>query len=302
MNRKPNKFIAAILGLLLQPFAFFYVARAKLAFAYMGAQLAVAILNMTYLRTFPVAATALAVSFALACAIHAYRLAKCYDVSRTRPTYSRWHGLLAVLALFVAIPFALRSFVAEPFRFPSGSMLPSIQPGSYLITQKWGYGNYGTFGLKLWQANLSAAVNRGDIMVFEFPPDPSIHYAKRVVGLPGDTVEYINKRLVINGKAVPSGKAASVGDQSGHSLQHERPGSVAHAVILKDDSPSVFPESVRDFPHRDQCAYSETGFRCRVPAEHYFMMGDNRDNSNDSRYWGFVPTPNIVGKVIHVFR
>jgi signal peptidase I len=302
MNKKPNKFIAAILGLLLQPFAMFYVGRAKLVFAYFGAQLAIVIVNMTLLHELPIAAASLAILFALTCAIHAYRLARDYDPNRTRPGYSRWYGLLSTIVLFVAIVFCIRAFVVEPFRFPSGSMLPSVQPGSHFIAQKWGYGNYGTFGLKIWQANVSAAVSRGDILVFEFPVDPSIHYAKRVVGLPGDTVEYTNKALAINGTSVPTTKADSSNDRPGWSIQHERLGAAIHAVMLQDDSPPVLPEGVRDFPHRDRCTYYATGFRCQVPAGHYFVMGDNRDNSNDSRYWGFVPSQNIVGKVIHIFR
>jgi signal peptidase I len=206
----------------------------------------------------------------------------------------------------ILIVFALRSFVMEPFRIPSGSMIPTLKVGDFILVNKY------TWGIRLPVANLKVReINqpqRGDVMVFRYPVDPSLDYIKRVVGLPGDKIEYTqDKRLVINGKKVPwkyehdfDYTKAGLNSVSAK-LYEEQLGEHKHAVLVQPEDPPVHAEQVRSFQNRANCDYNDRGFVCVVPPGHYFMMGDNRDDSTDSRYWGFVPDENIVGKAFFVW-
>ena len=145
---------------------------------------------------------------------------------------------------------------------------------------------------------------RGDVMVFRYPLNASQDYIKRVVGLPGDRIEYVNKQLTINGQPVPIEKTEPYYDPERMRTYPqflERLGDTAHRLIVDD---SVSPGMGREAPgntHPGACQYSGSGVVCRVPAGHYFMMGDNRDNSEDSRFWGFVPDENIVGRAFFIW-
>jgi signal peptidase I len=201
--------------------------------------------------------------------------------------------------------FLLRSFLVEPFKIPSGSMLPTLLIGDFILVNKF------TYGIRLPVLNIKVAdVNqplRGEVMVFRYPENPALDYIKRVVGLPGDKVTYRGKRLWINDTEV---KVAADGEynyvESGLNFVAalrftEQLGTHAHAMIVQPQSPAVQLSGVRFFPFREKCAYNEEGFTCVVPEGHYFLMGDNRDSSSDSRYWGFVPEQNIVGKAFMIW-
>ena len=212
-----------------------------------------------------------------------------------------WLDWTAGLFPVIAVVFLLRSFVAEPFKIPSGSMIPTLQIGDLILVNKYHY------GLRLPVLNTKVTegspVQRGDVVVFRYPPQPSVDYIKRVVGLPGDEVAYLNKQLSINGQPVAREALPEYFDESVmRYFQHGREalGSKPHALIEDKDRPGYIPAAT-EFPFRDQCRYSAEGVVCKVPAGHYFMMGDNRDNSLDSRYWGFVPDQNIVGKAFFVW-
>ena len=200
--RKPKKWVAAALGLFIQPVGMLYVARPGWAAAYFALAVIIVLGNTFMLRGRELAGGLIALLVAMICAIHAYRLARDYRELLRRPWYSRWYGLVGIVAAFAALAFGTRAFLFEPFRFPSGSMAPSIEPRAHLIVRKWGYGNYGTYGIHVMRTGMSSEARRGDIVVFEYPEDTALSYAMRVVGLPGDRISYYNKRLKINDEEV----------------------------------------------------------------------------------------------------
>jgi len=301
--RKPKKWIAAVLGLLIQPAGMLYVARPGWAAAYFALAAIIVLGNMFVLRDRELAGDAIVLLVAMICAIHAYRLARDYRALK-RPWYSRWYGLVGIVAAFAALAFGARAFLFEPFRFPSESMAPSIEPRAHLIVKKWGYGNYGTYGIHAVRTGMSSEVQRGDIVVFEYPEDTSLSYAKRVVGLPGDRISYYNKRLKINDEEIQIRRIGDYvhNDRPIRSHQYlERLGDHEYAILIEPEAPAVVPP-VRAFPLSEYCAHTAEGLSCRVPDGHYFVLGDNRDNSSDSRTWGFVPARNIIGKVQYVLQ
>ena len=198
----------------------------------------------------------------------------------------------------ILLVFLVRSFVVEPFKIPSGSMMPTLLAGDFILVNKF------TYGLRVPILNNTfIEVNqpkRGDVLVFHYPPDPSVDYIKRVVGLPGDKIRYQDKRLTINGKPLEV--------QDGRDYEYVAPGlnimpakqyreqlgEVQHDILtISDVQGSYEPDSIgAKFANNEEIA---------VPPGHYLAMGDNRDNSSDSRVWGFVPERNLVGKAFFIW-
>jgi signal peptidase I len=204
----------------------------------------------------------------------------------------------------IALVFVLRSFLFEPFKIPSGSMLPTLFVGDFILVNKFTYGiRLPIIDKKIISVN---EPQRGDVMVFKYPKDMTQNYIKRIVGTPGDLVKYQNKKLTVNGidaSYVGQNDFLHAGIDLSYSKQFEERFSGIQHKILNDEgkSSAVNLYEPADFPFANQCTYDDAGFTCRVPAGHYFMMGDNRDNSQDSRYWGFVPDQNIVGKAFFIW-
>lgn len=194
----------------------------------------------------------------------------------------------------LAIVLILRSFLVEPFQIPSGSMKPTLEVGDFILVNKFAYG----IRLPVLDTKVIDVEDpqRGDVMVFRYPSDPNINYIKRVIGLPGDRIRYSSdKRLFINGKLVAE------------QLLGAEPGSLGSTLLYKEQLGGV-----EHLIRKEMARYRiEPSREWVVPQGHYFMMGDNRDNSNDSRYWddpripaellGMVPDKNIVGKAFAVW-
>jgi signal peptidase I len=225
-------------------------------------------------------------------------IAQATETILAQPWWLDWTAGLFPVIISV---FFLRSFIVEPFKIPSGSMIPTLLVGDLILVNKFHY------GLRLPVINTKITEGekpqRGDVMVFRYPPKPSLDYIKRVVGLPGDTVAYLNKRLTINGQAVPTDSVPEFFDEDAmryFKQYEEKFGTQSHRVLNDEQRPAFVP-GADQFPGYDNCNYTVEGVSCKVPEGHYFMMGDNRDNSMDSRYWGFVPEKNIVGKAFYVW-
>jgi signal peptidase I len=184
------------------------------------------------------------------------------------------------------IVLLLRSFLVEPFRIPSGSMMPTLLIGDYILVNKYVYGfRLPVLNTKVIQLG---APERGDVVVFRYPEDPSTPFIKRVVGLPGDRIAYHDKALWINDERISQtrvGPYEGVGagtSMTGAALIDEDLYDVKHAILVEPERPSLETETV-------------------VPDGHYFVMGDNRDNSKDSRYWGTVPDDHLIGKAFMIW-
>ena len=215
-----------------------------------------------------------------------------------QPTWIEYSGSFFPV---IALVFFLRSFLYEPFKIPSSSMVPTLVIGDLILVNKYIYGiRLPIINKKIIEINTP---QRGDVMVFKYPLDPSLDYIKRVVGVPGDKIVYKNKRLTVNGTELSYQSLPDYLDEEhlAYSKQYlENLTGVSHK-ILNDERMPPYVQNPSSFPYYEMCTYDLEGFTCKVPAGHYFMMGDNRDNSLDSRYWGFVPDENIVGKAFFVW-
>ena len=204
----------------------------------------------------------------------------------------------------ILVVFLLRSFLFEPFKIPSGSMMPTLLVGDLILVNKFHY------GVRLPVINKKIIANndpqRGDVMVFRYPVDPRVDYIKRVVGVPGDEVAYLNQKLYHQRPAGahrrPQGEFYDE-DSMRYAPQFSEKlgdGRAPHPGRSRGARPST-AATTSAFPCAENCRYQPEGVICKVPPGHYFMMGDNRDNSQDSRFWGFVPDENIVGKAFFVW-
>ncbi|MBA1145497.1 signal peptidase I [Ectothiorhodospiraceae bacterium WFHF3C12] len=193
---------------------------------------------------------------------------------------SWWVDLSRSLFPVILIVLVIRSFAVEPFRIPSGSMVPTLLTGDFILVNKFAY------GLRLPVTHHRIVPigepDRGDVAVFRYPLDESQDYIKRIVGLPGDMVSYRDKRLYINGKLAEQQPVGAWPGPEAAQVREEVLGEVRHQILVHRD-------------HRGQ------DFEYEVPARSYFVMGDNRDRSSDSRFWGAVPAHNLVGQAFFIW-
>lgn len=303
---KPKGWLSILYGFVLQPFTFLYVNKAKLFWFYLILTVLVSLID-TKLHGIPnkeawYQSVYLTWLILIICPLHAFLISRRYDKAQVRKWYASWWATLLCFVVVFILMFLGRIFLFEPFSIPAKSMSPTLNPGDQVIVSKSGYGNYKYLGIQIYKTEPSEALQRGDVVVFQYPQNPSIDYVKRVIGLPGDKVVYRNKSIFIKPSCLdesancPSFKEVEKEykftqneDGSEHEYYQESLGQVSYDIKLKRNH--------IDLANRYFYQVGTQQDEWLIPDNHYFVLGDNRDNSLDSRYWGFVPESNIVGKV-----
>jgi len=288
-NRNPKW--AAGLALFLSPsVATFYLGRGRLGLLYVLADLLVGNVFLFALKYYGIFQPALMfaaviIAYRAGASVHVYMIASRQPPLGRYPWFARFHNVLLLLYIApLVIALAIRNIVVQPFTIPSGSMLPTAQVGDYVFAEKLTYGmsQYSVFGGLGPGIRIGGRLpGRGEIVAFALPSNPRQDWISRVIGLPGDRIQMRGGRLFINGILVERERLEGSEENAPDVTYMERlPGGVEHQVVeVSDEAPG---DNTREF---------------LVPAEHYFMMGDNRDNSNDSRFEvGFVPADNIESR------
>lgn len=281
MEWRPKRWLAVLLNLFISPLGFLYIQRPRLAVGYLLATLTLLILTVALAVKLGLGFSASALVMVgwmvgIIGVIHVFRLAGASPPIGTRHWYSRWYGLIGVLLVFYGLLVVFRSFLFEPFRIPSHAMHPTLPEGSLVFVKKLGYGDYGSLGWQIRRVPATADVSRGELLLFRLPDNPETVYVKRVIGLPGEHVECLEQQIVIDGTPIAA--------------QTERTGDLYHYVRESIDGASY---TVTHLPARPAI-----GCDVVVPEGHYFMLGDNRENSRDSRYFGTVSRDTLVGRVV----
>ncbi|MRV73975.1 signal peptidase I [Duganella sp. FT92W] len=302
-NWKPKPWIAVALSMLTTPLSFLYVRKPWHALLFAVAALSLGGAEIVALGRSNSLVSVIHFTIWAAAVFFAYRFAK-RAAPGNQPWYARWYGLAGIFSVVISVFCGVRVFFYEPFVIPSMAMQPSLEVGNRILVQKWGFGHLSTWGLDFGRLPASQQLQRGDVVVFDYPSDPSQTYVKRLVGLPGDRIVYRDKHVFVNGQDTYLGKAEDY--LQSQTLRYQprqthRLGSTVFDVIIEPNAPLMLG-APKDFPLRESCAYTPEEIRCTVPDGRYFVMGDNRDNSADSRYWGFVRADQMIGKVAKVFR
>jgi signal peptidase I len=236
--------------------------------------------------------------------VDSYRVADQHNNQYALPWYSRWEAIISCWVGVYLIFVVEQAFLVEPVRIVGNGMAPTLLHNDLVGVAKPAYAVRIPFS---GQAILETEVpSRGDVVLARFPQVPLKRSVQRIVGIPGDTIEYRNKRLSVNGEAsdtVQAGKYNYVPDDSG-TITVERVDEIAngrsHSILIDERSPVLRLNDVQAFRFKEACVYAEDGFQCKVPTGHYFTLQDNRDHADDGRYWGFVPEENLVGKVFAI--
>lgn len=301
---KPNRWIALLFGILFQPFVFFYVNRPRYFFFYLALTM-----GCIFLVQHPASAALLAeysllqywpYAISMACVIHAYILSVNYDVLQKRGWYARWWTtLLSVIAVFSSV-FVTKTFFYDVYTIPASSMSPALNPGDYVVVSKHGFGNYAYAGIPVLQTKPTQAPKRGDIVVFKKPGNETTDFIKRVIAGPGDKIYYLNKSIYLARACDGCSKYELIENLEIDNLAE---GDISFYLETLDSELYQIQQNTSK-PDHAQYFFRQPGMRMGewiVPAGHYFVMGDNRDNSLDSRFWGFVPEQNLVGKAVSIF-
>jgi len=267
-----NEWFAAFLGFISPPLAFIYISKFRFAILYFIFTV-ISGASVFYIDS-EIVVSVLSIVLSIVAIVHAFILAKTVEFGELRKWYNYWWGSLSIPLTIFVVSILFRSFILEPFSIPSASMSPSIEVGDHILVKKWGYGNYGVYGTTLINTNVErrAKLRRGDIAVLVPPNNPNPIVA-RVIGLPNDVVEFRSKRLIINGEL----------------------------VITEEVENGIFNEyfdgAISSVKYEGSYGKFNKG-KWSIPHDQYFVMGDNRNNSADSRVWGTVPVENVVGRYL----
>jgi len=269
---RPKVWFSLVLAVLVGPFAFLYANSAKWFWSWFVFMFLVGIASF-YTHFSPVWLIPV-LSF-----IFVFIFVKKNGRPTLRHWYSKWWFLL--LFLFWVIMFLLRAFLFEPFRIPAISMAPALMVGNTVIVKKLGYGSYGSFGVLLYDSAVSDAVKlkRGEIYVFQ--GEKNVPYIKRLIGLPGDKIEINGEDVYLNNEIIETTLLSTNSD------------SVVYQEVLGDKQYSV---------RRLNKKFATPPLSVTVPEKHYFFMGDNRDNSLDSRHYGSISEDNLIGRLVYVIK
>ncbi len=275
--RRRNRWVAVILIIFFMPFlGMLYLGKGRRAFVYLAltfGSIGVALWLAAKgfwprgVGWFPLMYVVVATG-----AIDSYRIARRYENEFTGPWYSRWYGLVGVCVAFAFAVVCERAFFFEPFRIPSAAMIPTLLVGDYIVVNKFAYG----IRLPVVYRTIvdMAEPMRRDVMVFRYPEKPSLNYIKRVIGVPGDTVEYRDKRLRLNAEEVKidaDGEYSygEIGPGNATSARYrEQLDGHPHSILIEPDAPVIQLTGVKQFPYKDKCAFDERGLKCTVPPSH----------------------------------
>ncbi len=303
---KPKIWLTVLTGLFFQPFVFLYVNRSKLFWLYFFLIITTNSLdlilhqNLSNIKWFEY--IYISSLFILICPIHGYLIVKKYDPVQQRGWYARWWtGTTILLPVILALIFVL-----EPFYTSNSSMQPFFRSGNYALVNKLGFGNFRFLGVQILKTTPLINPKRGDVIVFQEPEKPKVDSIKRVIGLPGDSIIYRNKTIYLKQyckskkpdcptlKMIKNTFVSSYLENETELRKHtETLGELEYFILL---DPQI-KEITRNYFNQ-----KKTGIdKWVVPKKHYFVLGDNRDKSLDSRYFGFVPQKNIIGKVAYVW-
>jgi signal peptidase I len=307
---KPKGWLSIFFGICFQQFAFLYVNKAKLFWLYLLLMFAVVTIEIKLHAVIKddswYQSLYFSWLFSIICPLHAYIISRQYDQTQRRHWYASWWGTLGCFMLVFASIFSVRTFMFEPFSIPARSMSPTFNPGDQLIVSKQGFGNYRYLGMTIQKSEPTVKLNRGDVVVFQSPLSPQVEYIKRVIGLPGDTIIYRDKTIFIKPACIDNAESCAPLT----ALKKEYKFSKEDAGVVHE----YYQESVADVSYEIKLRSAQldltTNYYAQakhplgewvVPAKHYFVMGDNRDNSLDSRFWGFVPEGNLIGTPVFVW-
>ncbi len=284
---KPKLWIAILVGVFFNAFALLYVNRPRLFWIYFILTYAVAILQLVFnnciAEIVAMEFVSLSLVFSIICPVHAAFLTKTYDRNSKRGWYSKLWVLPASYAVIFISIFCFRSFLYEPFTIPSASMAPNYNEGDLIVVKKFGFGRYGTFGFDFLNTGVSHddLMQRGKVYVF-YPPKKEVAFIMRLIGLPGDEISFDADGISLNGERLLT--SLSSDKKNGFVEYKEMNGETSY--------------SISRFVYRPM---SKSGTHI-IPEGHYFMLGDSRDNSLDSRFWGTVDSKSFVGEVVYVFQ
>jgi signal peptidase I len=308
---KPKIWLVILLGIILQPFVFLYINRSKLFWIYFIVSFVIGAVDLfiftnlsegTLLGNF-----SLSWIFIVLCPTHAFLIARNYNPDQKRGWYAKWWIPPSCWLGLVISVFLVKIFIFQLYSIPATSMKPFLKVGDHVLVNKIGFGNYHFMDIQIMKSPPKVKIERGDVIVFQAPNAPRIDYVKRVIGLPGDTIVYRKKVLYLK-------YACKIQESNCPELIAVKSTSVSNNIGFKSDikkyrevlankeyyilvNPKLLEYMGKHFDQRGTPLDEWI-----VPEKHYFVLGDNRDNSLDSRHWGFVPESNIVGKVIYRFQ